>query len=108
VVVKDTRLRLSDQVLALAGRRVRMTGYMAHLELAPKGGFYLAPMPVHSDESAAGVGDLPLESVLVLSRAVGLQPIPAEDGPVEVAGTLAVGTKEDSEGRANWLRITLD
>lgn len=108
VVVQNNRPRLSEKVRALAGHRVRIIGYMAHLELAPKGGFYLAPMPVHSDESAAGVGDLPLESVLVLSRTVGAQPFPAEDGPVEVAGTLAVGPEEDSEGRANWLRITLD
>jgi hypothetical protein len=102
------RFALSARVKSLAGRRVRLTGYMAKLELPPKGGFYLTAQSVHGDESGAGTGDLPLDSILVLSRTVTDRPIETIDGPVEVSGALETGNQEDSEGRSNWLRIRLD
>ena len=105
---REGSLQLSEKVKRLDGQRVRMTGYMAHLELPPKGGFYLAPILVHGDESGAGTADLPLESVLVVSRSAGAAPVDPLDCPVEVVGTLAVGHAEDSEGHSSWLRITLD
>jgi hypothetical protein len=102
------KLMLSDRAKRLSGRRVRMAGFMAKLELPPKGGFYLTAQPVQGDESGAGTGDLPLDSVLVLSRSVTDRAIETTLGPVEVKGTLDVGNREDSEGRPNWLRLTLD
>jgi hypothetical protein len=104
----DGTLRLADKAKRLSSRRVRMAGYMANLELPPRGGFYLTAHPVHGDESGAGTGDLPLDAVLVLSRSVGDAPIEPIAGPVEVMGILELGPQEDSEGRPNWIRLRLD
>ena len=101
-------LRLSDKARSLSKSRVRMTGYMANLELPPRGGFYLTNHPVQGDESGAGTGDLPLDAVLVLSRSVSDAPVEPIAGPVEVTGVLELGPQEDSEGRPNWIRLRLD
>src|SRR5512133_4018558 len=43
--------RLGERPLSLSGKRVRVTGYVAHLEVQPQNGFFLVPIPVHGDES---------------------------------------------------------
>src|SRR5688572_16202990 len=63
-------LRPSAKATSLTGKRVRMVGYMAQMELPPKGGFYLVPRPLHADEAGGGTADLPPQSVLVVSRSV--------------------------------------
>src|SRR5512133_2711569 len=60
--------RLAERALSLSGKRVRITGYVAHLEVQPQNGFFLVPIPVHGDESGSGTGDLPLQSVFVVTR----------------------------------------
>ncbi len=101
-------LRLSEKAMRLSKTRVRVAGYMANLELPPRGGFYLTAQPVHGDESGAGTGDLPLDAVLVLTRSVVDAPIEPIAEPVEVTGILELGPQEDSEGRPNWIRLRLD
>lgn len=100
--------RLSPRAKALSGRRVRMVGYAAHLEQPPANGFYLTPIPVHGDESGGGTADLPLESVLVLLDPRRSRTETEADCLVEVTGQLELGHEEDSEGRAHWLRLTVD
>jgi len=101
-------LRLSQKARGLEQHRVRLVGYMAKLELPPLGGFYLTAQPVNGDESGAGTGDLPLDAVLVLAPSAGSKPLPTLEGPVEVTGLLELGLREDSEGRANWIRLHLE
>jgi hypothetical protein len=100
--------KLADKAMQLAGKRVKMAGYVAHLESPASGGFYLTPVPVHGDESGGGTADLPLESVFVQVRGIDAISAGVLDGAVEVSGTLAVGLAEDAEGRSSWLRITAD
>ena len=98
---------VSSSARAADGQRVRMVGYMAHLELGPSDGFYLSPTPVHGDEMGAGTGDLPLASVRVH-----LDPVPPAlpevEGLVAVEGRFEVGPKEDSDGRLSHLRMFVD
>jgi hypothetical protein len=101
-------LRLTHKLRALSGKRVRLVGFMAQLELPPRGAFYLVPRPVRGDESGGGTADLPLESVLVLSASSAGQVLPFLAGALEVAGVFEVGNQPDSEGRAAAFRLRLD
>ncbi|HEX7476425.1 MAG TPA: hypothetical protein VF331_01335 [Polyangiales bacterium] len=101
-------LRLSGKALQLDGQRVHMIGFMAQLELPPDGGFYLAPHPVRCDEAGGGTADLPIESVLVLSRSAQGRPVPFIGGLLEVTGILQTGNQADADGRVSALRILLD
>jgi hypothetical protein len=101
-------LVLSKKVRSLRGRRVRMEGYAAQMEDAPAGAFWLVPLPVRGDESGGGVGDLPPDSVLVMVRSAGDQPIrPAAPGLISVSGLLEVGHADGAE-QSSLLRIVLD
>ncbi len=101
-------LVLSPKVRSLRGRRVRMEGYAALLEEAPAGAFWLVPLPVRGDESGAGVGDLPPDSVLVIVRSAGDLPIrPDAPGLISVSGVLEAGHAADA-GQGSLLRIVLD
>jgi hypothetical protein len=87
---------------------VRLVGFMAQLELPPRGAFYLVPRPVRCDESGAGTADLPPESVLVLSASSAGRVVPFLAGALELTGTLELGNQPDSEGRVSAFRLRLD
>jgi hypothetical protein len=104
----DRELKPSQKLLTLNGRRVRMEGFIAELEEAPKGAFYLCPHPVTCDEGGAGTGDLPPETVLVIVRSAGKHTVGAIKRPVQVTGVLEISSKPDSEGRTAPIRLYLD
>ncbi len=84
-------LRLSARLRSLEGRRVRMVGFMADAELAPRGGFYLCPFPVAATEAGGGTADLPPETVFVVVRAARGAELAHRSGPLEVTGLLELG-----------------
>jgi hypothetical protein len=101
-------LRPSAKALANAGKRVRLVGFMADMEEPMRGAIYLVPRPIRLDESGAGTGDLPLESVLVdLPGAEGRE-IPHVEGALEATGVLEVGNRADAQGRVSNFRLRLD
>jgi hypothetical protein len=101
-------LEASPRLAALAGRRVRLVGYMVELEEALRGAFYVAARPVRCDEGGAGTGDLPPDAVRVVVRSAAGEEIPYYPGLIEVTGLLETGSQADEEGRPSWFRITLD
>jgi len=101
-------LEPSAKVTGLAGKRVRMVGFMAHMEHPPKGAFYLVPRPLHADEAGGGTADLPPQSVLVVSRSAAGQKLPFIEGALEVTGTLELGNRADEDGRVSAIRLVLD
>jgi hypothetical protein len=103
-----SKLRPSTKARSLDGQRVRIAGFMAQLEEPIKGGFYLVPRPLSLDESGAGTGDLPLESVLVLVPGSTDTVIPHLPGALEGTGILEVGNRSDNEGRVSNFRLRLD
>jgi hypothetical protein len=105
---KQGDLRPSDRVQQLAGKRVRVEGFMAHLEQPPKGAFWLCRKQLDIDEGGGGTGDLPIESILVVLTPPGDQQIPPLRGPLRVEGTLEVGRKEAPDGTLSIFRIVLD
>jgi len=101
-------LKPSARMLALHGRRVRLVGFMARMEVPPRGGFYLCPRPVSADESGAGTADLPVDSVLVVMRSARGREVPHRPGLLEVTGLLQVGNHADEDGRVTGFRVVLD
>jgi hypothetical protein len=101
-------LKPSARALALAGKRVRMVGFMAEMELPPRGGFYLVPGPMKVDEAGGGTADLPLQAVRVVSPSAAGSVAAHQDGPLEVTGILELGSTEDADGRVSSIRVLLD
>jgi hypothetical protein len=102
--------RLAPTALArsLDGKRVRLVGFMADLELPPKGALYLTPRPVKCDEAGGGTADLPPETVLVLVRSASTRELAHVPGPLEATGTFEVGNRTDEAGRSANFRLRLD
>lgn len=80
----------SREAMDAAGKRVRLEGFMALMEEPPAGGFWLCPSPVFQDESGAGTGDLPPNSVFVVVRGAGKKPVAHLFGKLAMTGTLSI------------------
>ena len=102
------KLKPSAAAIALAGKRVRLAGFMAELESPLKGAFYLVPRPVHCDEAGGGTADLPPESVLVTIAWSAEKLIRFVPGAIEATGTFEVGNRADEAGRTSNFRLRLD
>ncbi|MCW3058952.1 MAG: hypothetical protein JWQ02_773 [Capsulimonas sp.] len=105
---KNGALDFSDKLKGLNGKHVQITGFMAHMEDAPPGAFYVCPHPTFCDEEGAGTADLPPESVRVIVRSFKGRAIEFVPRPVLVTGTLQVGAQEDEKGDISRIRIILD
>ncbi len=98
----------SVKVRSLQGSRVRIVGFMAHMEDAPHGAFYLVSRPLHCAEDGAGTGDLPPDAIRVVVRSSAKEEIPFYPGLLAVSGVLEIGHETDDEGRPSFFRIVLD
>jgi hypothetical protein len=101
-------LRPSSRAAALAGRRVRLDGFMARMEDPPRGGFWLVPRPLECDESGDGTGDLPPDAVFVVVRSAAGREVAFRSGALSVTGILELGPRADGQGRVSSIRIVLD
>ena len=102
------KLQPSAKANSLHGKRVRVVGFMAEMEEPMQGAFYLVPRPIKLDESGAGTGDLPLESVLIAVPGTEGKVIPHAEGALEGIGVLEVGNRADDQGRVSNFRLRLD
>lgn len=101
-------LRPSAKLASLCGRRVKLVGFMAKMEVAPKGAFYLTPRPVSCDEEGGGTADLPPEAVYVRVRSLAGQEIPWAPNALEVTGLLEVGYHVEEDDRVTHIRLVMD
>ncbi|NWJ40289.1 MAG: hypothetical protein HXX12_04875 [Geothrix sp.] len=106
--VSAQELKPSARLLEFAGRRVKLAGFMAKMEVAPKGAFYLTPRPVSCDEEGGGTADLPPEAVYVTVRSSVGQEIPYTPRALEVTGLLEVGYHVEPDDRVTHIRLLLD
>lgn len=107
IFVADSRPpELSPTLISAAGKRVRMVGFMAHMDQPPVGAFYLTSRPVSCDEMGAGTGDLPIDAIRV-----NVVPAPKDvtfvPGPIEVTGVLELGRQEEPDGAVSHIRLVL-
>jgi hypothetical protein len=98
-VPSSRELKASPRLRSLVGKRVKMAGFMAKMEIAPSGAFYLTPTPVVCDEAGGGTADLPPDAVYVIVRSLADQQIPFAAGPLEVTGTLELGHPVEIDAR---------
>lgn len=101
-------LRPSSKLRSLEGKRVRMTGYMAQMEMPPLGAFYLCPRPVFCDEAGGGTADLPVETVRVVVPSLVGREVRFLPGPLEVTGILELGSRAESDGHNSLIRVILE
>jgi len=107
-VTNGASVRVAPDVEALAGRCVRVVGFMARMEEPPRSALYLTRAPVEAEEGGGGTGDLPPGALRVeVPRFTG-QEIEWIPGAIEVTGVLRVGRAEDDAGRVSWLRVVVD
>lgn len=97
----------SAALLAARGKRVRLVGFMAQMDLPPPQGFYLTRRPLVCDEAGGGTADLPPDAVRVLVIPAPAVAIPFVPGPIEVVGRLDVGRLEESNGTVSQIRLLL-
>jgi hypothetical protein len=105
---RSSQLRPSQRALALDGKRVRMVGFMAKLELELEASFYLTPRPVTGDEAGGGTADLPPGAVRVVLPFLKGTAMPHIDGGIEVVGRFEVGNVVDERGLASAFRIRVE
>jgi hypothetical protein len=102
------QLELAPKLKALVGQRVRIVGFMAKMEVAPAGAFYLVPRPLTSDESGGGGADLPPDAIRVVVRSAKGQPLDHIPRALDVTGTLELGRRDEPDGLPSQIRIVLD
>jgi hypothetical protein len=109
-------LKPSAKLVSLNGKRVRLVGFMAHLDADHDGGeaavvpgaFYLCPHPTECAEGGAGTGDLPSSAVLVILPRGWNRALPFTPRALEVVGRLELGPRTEVNGQVSSLRIFLD
>jgi len=99
---------LSARLRELNGKRVKLVGFMAKMEIAPKGAFYLTPRPVSCDEEGGGTADLPPEAVYVVVRSSPGEEVAFTPRALEVTGRLEVGYHVEADDRVTHIRLLLD
>lgn len=88
------------------GKRVRIVGHMAQMEIPPADGFILVPRPVHCDEAGGGTADLPPDAIHVVIPK-GAAAMPFVPGAIEVEGRIELGRKEHADHRVSQIRLIL-
>lgn len=103
-------LEPSAKLLSLAGKPVRITGYVVSTERPVPGRLVLSPLPVmEGDADERLADDLPLSAVFVhLSGNAATQVVPDIRGLVRLAGILQVGSRDESDGRVSAVRLLID
>ena len=103
-------LEASVKLMELAGKRVRILGYMARQEKPAAGMFILAPLPVSlGDEDESLSDDLPASSIFVhVAGAASAMPVTYFSGLLRLTGTLRLGPHEESDGHVSTVRLELD
>jgi hypothetical protein len=103
-------LEMTQKLLGLDGRRVRIVGYMAQQEDPRPGFFMLAPVPVNVAETSDGMADdLPPATLVVhLPPSQANNVASHQSGLLVLTGTLSVGDREEGDGRISMVRLQLD
>lgn len=102
-------LELTDKARALAGRRVRLLGFMVEQDEPAPGVALLAPYALTASEHEYGLcDDLPPAVVFVTVPAFRGKAVPFTPGPLLLTGRLEVGPHEEADGRVSHLRLVLD
>lgn len=102
-------LEPSEKLIALAGKRVYIVGYMARQETPSADVFIFSPIPVTlGDEDERLADDLPASVVFVHAAQSAGKPMPFFPGLLRLSGTLSIGPHEEADGHVSTVRLQLD
>ncbi len=99
-------LEYTEPALTLAGKKVRITGYMVRQAQPIPWAFILSPVPQSLHEREYGLcDDLPMTAIHVFVPRNSQPMVPHLNGPVTVTGVLELGGHEEADGRVSTARI---
>ena len=99
-------LEPTPKLLGLAGKRVRLTGYLMRTEGAATGVALLAPRPLLLGDGDEGLADdLPASTVTVLGRVADGLP---ENVRLRLSGVLDLAPRLEADGRISFIRLLVD
>lgn len=102
-------LELTEKVRALAGKRVRVLGFMVRQAKSAPGLVMLSPYELTTNENEYGLSDdLPPAIIFVEVARYEDVSVPFTPGPLLLTGTLEVGRREEADGRFSEIRLRLD
>jgi hypothetical protein len=102
-------LELTESLLQLEGKRVRILGYMIQQSDPASRCFLFSPRPVKMHEREYGFADeLPASTMHVFTDASAPETVPFTPGPLLLTGTLSVGNRQEPSGRVSLVRLQLD
>lgn len=92
----------------LAGKRVRLTGYMVRRATYTPGRCVLTPAPLQLNEREMGMADdLPVNATWI-DMPGGRGGFSHVDGLIEVTGLLSLGPRRESDGRVSHVRVSAE
>jgi hypothetical protein len=102
-------LEFSDRLRALAGRRVRILGYMVRQSQPVSHQFLLTPVPLALHESEYGFAeDMPATVLHVTVQTNLPATVSYTPGLLLLTGTLSIGNRPEPDGRISTVRLALD
>jgi hypothetical protein len=101
-------LELTPKILNLAGKKIRIMGYMAKADPALPDMFILSPVPVEmGDEDEKLVDDFPPNALFVHMSESQLA-VPYTEGLMTLSGVLHVGNFSEPDGHVSTFQLELD
>lgn len=101
-------LEPTEKLLSLNGKRVRILGYMANMQLRGNRQMLLAPVPLKAQPLEYGqADDIPATHVLVRVPGSAAQAVPYTPGLLLLTGKLTVGGRS-LDGENAFVRLLLD
>lgn len=101
-------LELTDRVRSLAGKRVRILGFMVRQTRSAPGLAMLAPYALRTNETEFDFADdLPPTVIFVQVPKYEDVAVPFTPGPLLLTGTLEIGARQESDGRVSEIRLLL-
>ncbi len=102
-------LEVTTKTLDLAGKRVRMLGYMVKQSQPSPWTLLFSPIPLTLHESHYGFAeDLPPQTVHVFTEKTVTPLVPYTPGLLLLTGRLELGPREEPGGRVSHIRLFLD
>jgi hypothetical protein len=98
----------SEKARRLAGKRVRVQGYMVEQDRPLPGRFLLAPLPLRLHEQEYGhADDLPASTLFVVTPDDADRVLPHTPGPLLLTGTLELAPRSEADGRVSTARLVV-
>ena len=107
--IGDRGLEYSEKLRGLAGRRVRLVGYMVREQERAPGLYRLAAWPVVVETQGLCTNDdTPPNTAYVIVPNAGQQPPAWQPGRLVLTGVLEFGPRAERDGRNYFVRLLLD